>query len=235
MLFSSHLFLTLFLPLSVLLYFLCSKINPLTGLLSIVVTSAIFYAWHHPSYLILLYFSILFNYYAAKLILSGKNVSFIFYFSVIVNVCFLLFFKYLNFFIENLNVLFSLDVSKKDISLPLAISFFTFQQIAFLVDVYKRRDALPSFLNYASFITFYPQLIAGPIVRHIDYLPQIQREKTFIFSSKNASIGFTLFVLGLFKKVMLADKAGVYADFIFDLAAKGTSPTLIEAWLGVLS
>jgi alginate O-acetyltransferase complex protein AlgI len=235
MLFSSFLFLLLFLPLAVLCYFLCSRFGQMWGILSVVVLSCLFYSWHHPMALFLVLGSILLNFVAAKGILNNKHAKIIYISALGANVLLLIVFKYLDFLIGNINMLCHVDLPFQHLPLPLAISFFTFQQIAFLVDVYKRRGELPNLLHYSSFILFFPQLIAGPIVKHTDYLPQIQKTKTFSPSLPNLSIGSTLFIVGLFKKTCLADSAGFYADRVFNLASQGVTPNTLEAWIGVLS
>lgn len=237
MLFSSFPFIVAFLPLSLLIYFLLSKINAKCGLFSLVALSTVFYGWNNPTFLFWIYLSISLNFLAAKIMVKGKyDKKMIFIGTLIFNVSLLIFFKYLSFFTLNINTLFQLNLPVKTIELPLAISFFTFQQIGFLVDVYKKEESLPRFMEYSSFIIFFPQLIAGPIVKHSDYLPQIQQKKTFKPNWQSISIGFTIFTLGLFKKTILADKAGLYADFIYDdLLANGVVPNFFEGWLGVFA
>lgn len=234
MLFSSYFFILVFLPASIILYFSISKISKRFGLIALLGSSSIFYSWSNPAYLPLIYSSILFNYFIAKKIYQ-ENRRALFILSIIVNVAILIFFKYFNFLIENLNMFFSLDLSKRNIPLPLAISFFTFQQIGFLIEVYKRKKNLPSFINFANYMTFYPQLIAGPIVKHTDYLPQLNSYSVYAYSIKNLSIGATIFAVGLFKKTVLADSAGKIADLIFGLIAAKVTPNLIEGWIGVFS
>lgn len=234
MLFSSHFFLLVFLPLSLIIFFLCSRIHSFLGLLSIVILSTIFYGWHNPYAVFLVWGSMILNYKASQILLTNNSRNFIFFAILVFNVSLLLFFKYLDFFIENINVLFSLHLKTLNLPLPLAISFFTFQQISFIVHIYKKQADIPKFLEYTSFILFFPQLIAGPIVKHSDYLPQIQNSRSFLPSFRNCSIGATIFALGLFKKTILADGLSIHTDHIFGLVANGVAPNLIEAWLGVL-
>jgi len=246
MLFSSFFFVLVFLPASLLIYFGCCKISPKAGLWALLGLSSIFYAWGNAVFLILIYFSILFNYYAAKIIQKSNNKS-LFGLFIGANVALLLFFKYSSFLIENINALFALHIPSPDIPLPLAISFLTFHQIWFLVGTYRRRletpfhefrpplGEAPSLLEFANYITFFPHLIAGPIVRHTDYFPQLGHSSVYSLSLKNTMVGATIFVVGLFKKTVLADSAGLIADPVFGMLAQGASPNMIEAWMGVFS
>src|SRR5690606_9402106 len=106
----------------------------------------------------------------------------------------------------------------KTIILPLAISFFTFQQITFLVDAYRREIQEPDFLSYCLFVTFFPQLIAGPIVHHSEMLPQFLRAQTFVFNHAHLAVGSTIFILGLCKKVVIADEIALHATPMFNAA-----------------
>ena len=235
MLFSSFLFVLIFLPISLLGYALCSKISMRWGIVWLVFISTIFYGWLNPYFLSVIYLSIIFNYFAAKwMVQTCCRKKAIFIGSICVNILALVSFKYLDFFISNINYLGGFDIPLLHIALPLAISFFTFQQIGFLVDVYCRASKIPDFENYTCFIIFFPQLIAGPIVRHTDYLPQIEQPKTFNLSSRNLAIGATIFALGLFKKTVLADRSGKIADVVFGAISGGYAPSFLEAWAGAI-
>jgi alginate O-acetyltransferase complex protein AlgI len=141
-------------------------------------------------------------------------------------------FKYAGFFANSIAQL-SVDLSY--ILLPLGISFFTFQQIAYLVDAYRREVPREGFVNYALFVTFFPQLIAGPIVHHSEVLPQFARRETYRPNVDNLSLGISIFVIGLAKKVILADGIATYATPVFAAAQGGADPTLFEAWGGALA
>lgn len=154
---------------------------------------------------------------------------------VVVNLGLISYFKYANFFIDSINIAIETSFHLKTIILPLAISFFTFQQIAYIVDTYKEDTKEYNFLHYSLFVTFSPQLIAGPIVHHKEMMPQFESPSIYTFNSKCFSIGFTLFLLGLFKKVVLADTAGLYATPIFELAENGEILPFYTAWGGALS
>lgn len=143
------------------------------------------------------------------------------------------YFKYTDFFIENVNVLFGTGWALKNILLPLGISFFTFQQLAFVVDSYRGNGRLPGFLDYCNFVTFFPQLIAGPIVLPEEMLPQFEAEANRRPRAKNIFDGIFIFSLGLFKKVFIADSIAVFANAGFSLDLEHY--TMAEAWLISLS
>ena len=153
-------------------------------------------------------------------------------FGIIFNLGLLAYYKYTNFFIYNINLLFNSNVQKMNVILPLAISFFTFQQIAYLVDCYRGETRENDFLNYCLFVTFFPRLIAGPIVYHKEVMPQFTTPEATIFNYKNLSYGIFLFFIGLFKKVVIADSFSVYVKNGFDIAA---SLNFFEAWIASLS
>lgn len=152
---------------------------------------------------------------------------------ILANLALLGYYKYANFFIENTNWLFETGVNLGDIVLPLAISFFTFQQIAYLADAYKGEAKEYSFLHYTLFVTFFPQLIAGPIVHHREILPQFTNASLAALRSENLAIGGTMFIFGLFKKVVLADGVSVFVAPVFGAAEAGVPVPFIEAWIGV--
>jgi alginate O-acetyltransferase complex protein AlgI len=145
------------------------------------------------------------------------------------------YFKYANFFVDNINTVTSTDFNLTTIILPLAISFFTFQQITFLIDSYRGSTNKQGFLNYCLFVSFFPQLIAGPIVHHSEMLPQFARPDIFRFKPGNLAIGLTIFALGLFKKAVLADGIAGYANPVFMAADAGQTFTFFEAWAGALA
>lgn len=175
MLFNSFEFVFAFLPIVFMIYFLLTN-NRLVVLSKIwlVVSSLFFYAWWNVAYLPLILISLLFNYLVGSILgqkLTKMIRKFTLIIGIVVNVALLAYFKYTDFFINNVNALFSTNLPLLKLALPLAISFFTFQQIAYLVDAYKKETTDYNFLNYALFVTFFPQLIAGPIVHHrVDYI-----------------------------------------------------------------
>lgn len=127
---------------------------------------------------------------------------------VAANLLLLFYFKYFNFFIKNINNVFGTNVGLRDIVLPLGISFFTFQQISFIVDSYRKETGRYSLLDYGVFVSFFPQLIAGPIVLHQEMIPQLDREEHWHLDAGKMTVGLRYFVLGLFKKTMIADRFG---------------------------
>lgn len=151
---------------------------------------------------------------------------------IISNLLLLGYFKYSDFFIDNFNLVFNTDIKLLHLALPLAISFFTFQQIAYLVDSYRGETREYDFLNYALFVTFFPQLIAGPIVHHKEMMPQFASKWNLTKNYKNIALGLFVFSMGLFKKVVIADTFAVHATAGFDVA---TSLTFLEAWTTSLS
>ncbi len=154
---------------------------------------------------------------------------------IVFNLLLIAYFKYANFFVDSANALAHVDWHLDEIVLPLAISFFTFQQIAYLVDVYKTQIYEKSLLDYALFVTFFPQLIAGPIVHHGEMLPQFKQGDAFSKDHVRTSQGLTVFLFGLFKKVVLADSIAIYASPVFSAAANGGELTFVEAWGGCLA
>jgi alginate O-acetyltransferase complex protein AlgI len=154
-------------------------------------------------------------------------------FGVFANLAVLAYFKYLNFFLDITNVCFGWDMCIGKVFVPLAISFHTFQQISYLVEVYRGTDYEANYLDYSLFVTFFPQLIAGPIVRHHELAPQFRKPSTYVPHYENLSVGLTLFFFGLAKKVLCADSVAHYADAVFSAASNGQPVTFFEAWLGV--
>lgn len=155
--------------------------------------------------------------------------------AIISNLALLGYFKYTNFFIDTINQLSESGWSITEIILPLGISFFTFTQISFLVDVYKGIAKEYDFVHYLLFVTYFPHLIAGPVLHHKQMMPQFEESKTYRLNIHNINIGLTIFSIGLFKKVVLADQFAQYADPVFNMVATGEEPQLIEAWIGALA
>jgi len=145
------------------------------------------------------------------------------------------YFKYANFLVDNLNVVLDAELHLAPIVLPLAISFFTFQQVAYLVDAYQGITHEYRFSHYALFVTFFPQLIAGPIVHHREMLPQFMDRAALSPRAANIAIGATIFAIGLVKKTILADGIAVYATPVFARAQAGEVLTFFEAWGGALA
>ena len=203
----------------------------------LIFASLFFYSWWSIKYLPIILFSILFNYSIGNSINGNyKNVRIhnksLLIFGITVNIALLGYFKYMDFFIENFNSVFDTSHSLLHLTLPLAISFFTFQQIAYLVDSYRGETSEYNFLNYALFVTFFPQLIAGPIVHHSEMMPQFTSRWNQVKRYKNIATGVFVFSIGLFKKVIIADTLSIYATAGFDQAS---ALNLLEAWATSLS
>jgi len=241
LLFNSYIFIFVFLPITLFIYFLigsfkCHRI----ALAWLVASSLFFYAWWNPLNLGLILGSILFNY-SLGLALSrtSKNVSIlqrkiIFIIGVSANVGLLIYYKYANFFISSINDSFKTHFYIEHVVLPLAISFFTFTQITYLVDAFQRKTREYDFLQYCLFVLFFPHLIAGPILHHKEIIPQFERPLVCRFNVKHLSVGLTLFFIGLFKKVVVADGVAHYVQPVFDVASQGQALTFFEAWGGAL-
>ena len=239
MLFNSYEFIFLFLPLTLLVFHWTGRQgHHRMAIAWLVGASLFFYGWWNPAYLGLMLVSIFFNY-GVGVALGGvpkqPNKKPILIFGVIVNLGLLAYFKYANFFVDNLNNITGTNIVLEQIILPLAISFFTFQQIAYLVDAWRGETKEYNFLHYCLFVTFFPQLIAGPIVHHKEMLPQFAKDVVYKLRSKHLAIGLTIFALGLFKKVVLADGIAIYATPVFDAAEAGVMLTFFEAWGGALA
>ena len=204
-----------------------------------VFSSLFFYSWWNIAYLPLILISMLFNYVIGNSLNTKKEEnkkSFskksILIFGIVANLSLLGYFKYADFFIENFNIVVQTNINLFNLLLPLAISFFTFQQIAYLVDSYRQETKEYDFLNYALFVTFFPQLIAGPIVHHSEMMPQFANKWNAVKKYRNIALGLFIFSIGLFKKVVIADTFAVWASAGFDTA---TTLNLFEAWATSLS
>ena len=210
MLFSSIPFLYYFLPSVLILYFIVPKKLKNTVLM---LSSLVFYGWGEPKYVVLMIASIVIGYFSGILIeaFSEKKLSKVFLgISVAVNLGFLAYFKYADFFIENFNAVTELSVSLLRIALPIGISFYTFQILSYTIDVYRKDVAAQkNIINLACYITMFPQLIAGPIVRYSDIARQLE-ERTHSF--ENFSKGIRRFILGLGKKILIANSLGEFCD-----------------------
>lgn len=236
MLFNSFVFIFAFLPITFLVYFGLNKMHQYTlAKAALVVASLYFYAFFNWSYLPIILSSIGVNYLVAWR-MKEDDKRWLRKLWMIVGVAFNIgmigYFKYFDFFIENVNVIFKTDFTLRNILLPLGISFFTFQQVAFVVDSYRRKTELPKFLDYCNFVTFFPQLIAGPIVLPEEMLPQFEDRANRRVNYENLFNGLFIFALGMCKKVLIADSIAVFANTGFDLM---NTYTMAEAWLTSLS
>ena len=212
MLFPTFTFIFGFLPLTVIVYFLISSRSRIASQIWLVLASFVFYSWFNWSYSLILGGSLLMNWVFAQL-LYKKQSKIILTIGIICNVLLLGYFKYYDFFIENINAVFQTSFLLKHILLPLGISFFTFQQISFLQLVYSRSLAKRySFGSYALFVCFFPQLIAGPIVLPDEMMSQFDKDDCLHPNARNIAAGLYLFSLGMSKKILLADFFAEMAD-----------------------
>ncbi|MCC7427030.1 MAG: MBOAT family protein [Alphaproteobacteria bacterium] len=236
MLFNSTIFIFGFLPV-VLAGFLALGRHPSLARLWLGLASIAFYGWWEISYILLLVGSIAGNYALGLVfirdIATGARRQLVLGFGIAGNLALLGYFKYAGFLVSIANDLGG-GFALPDILLPAGISFFTFQQIAYLVDTHRRLVRDPDFVNYVLFVSFFPQLIAGPIVHHAEMMPQFARQETYRPRADNFALGISIFVLGLFKKVVLGDVMASYADPLWISAANGAAPDALAAWLALL-
>lgn len=235
MLFNSYIFVFLFLPIVLLVFALVGKFWHYKAAISwLVISSLFFYGWWNPSYLGLILFSIIFNY-AVGVALLGKRKKALLLFGIAGNILLLGYFKYANFFLDNVNYVLGNSMVLEEIILPLAISFFTFQQITYLVDAFNGETREYSFLYYCLFVLFFPQLIAGPIVHHKEMMPQFESGIIYKLKSSNLIIGISIFFIGLFKKTVFADTLAIYATSVFTASEIGIELTFFESWVGAIA
>ncbi|MDO8287731.1 MAG: MBOAT family O-acyltransferase [Parvibaculum sp.] len=242
MLFNSPVFLFAFLPLTAAICFLLrATVDRNASLAFLVAASLFFYGWWNPAYLPLLIGLAVFNFLLARIILiertrpNGGWKNILVTFGVAVDLGALAYFKYTDFLITSVNTVAGTDWNLQHIVLPLAISFFTFQKVAYLVDAGRGHVEPHSFLEYCFFVMFFPQLIAGPIVHHHEIFSQTKKDKSFRFDRLNITIGLTIFLIGLFKKVVLADNFAPLASSVFNQAGSGQEVDFLRAWEGMIA
>ncbi len=232
MLFSSLLFIFQFLPIFFIAYYL---VPVRFRNLLLFLASLFFYAWGEPRYVILILISILINYIAGRLIeyfdKKGRIRVTILILAIIYNIGTLMFFKYSNFIIENINYIFNSDISFLDIALPLGISFYTFQIMSYTIDVYRRdTKAEKSYINLGAYLCMFPQLIAGPIVVYTQVSEKLNKRS---YHLKDIEDGLKTFVLGLGSKVLIANNVGALWNEMSQIGYSNLSMPL--AWLGLLA
>jgi D-alanyl-lipoteichoic acid acyltransferase DltB (MBOAT superfamily) len=239
MLFNSYTYILVFFPLVALIYFSLSRARlTLAAKAALVIASLVFYGWWNPAYVPLLVCSILFNYAVGAVLAKsfgrakGASQKAVLILGLAGNIACLGYFKYANFLIEIVRGALGVNLPALPIVLPLGISFFTFTQIAYLVDAYLGQTREYDFLNYLLFVTFFPHLLAGPILHHAEMMPQFDRLKNKIFQKSNLTLGLALFFIGLFKKTALADMFAGYANIGF---AHPERLSFVEAWVASLS
>lgn len=239
MLFNSREFIFIFLPLSVLGYLLLGRLNRRRGQIAwLVFCSFFYYGWRELRFVPLLAGAILVNFAAGRLLVSKSNPFLrrtILIGGLFFNLALLVYFKYANFFLQSLNDLAGSHWQFINVVLPLGISFFTFQKIAYLVDCYRGKAEAYNLLDFGLFVMFFPQLIAGPIVHHAEIVPQFATRRWHRVLWRDIAVGGTIFLIGLFKKVALADAIAPHASAVFGAAAAGQSIGFADAWLGALA
>lgn len=234
MIFSSVFFIFVFLPVTLAVYYLVPwKIKNLVLLLF----SLIFYAWGEPVYIFLMIFSIIFNYFSGLELDSRRRkkekrkFKICFITTVVANLAILGFFKYYGFFVLNLNRILPIDIPYKELALPIGISFYTFQTLSYVIDVYRGNvEVQKNLISFGTYVTMFPQLIAGPIVRYADVEKQLRKRTV---SLTKFGDGVLWFLRGLGKKVLLANNIGMVFDTII---AMGTDErSVLTAWIGCLA
>ena len=243
MLFNSYNFIFWFLPFVLIIYHLSLKINSITiSKYILLAASLIFYALWKVEFVIQFVILIFLNYYLSRIILgeSIKNINykniniklFAFSTSLIINLGFLFYYKYMIFFMSQANNLFGTTFVLEKIIMPLGISFFTFIQISYLIECYQKRvDKIPSLLDYMQFVTYFPHLIAGPIVLYKELIPQFNDKNNHNTVFKNIAVGLFLFSIGMFKKVVIADSLDEHTALAFDEG----SVRFYRTWISALS
>lgn len=238
MLFNSPEFIFFFLPLALAGFFALGRFGGFrVAIAYLLATSLVFYAWWRPADVPVLLVSVVFNFGLAQAIQKSptdRRAGMLMVIGIVANLAALGWYKYVALLTHTLNDLFGMAWAVQSPTLPLGISFFTFLQIAYLVDVRRERRAEPDLVRYGLFVAFFPHLIAGPILHHKEMLPQFTAQKARAPRSEDLAIGLTLFSFGLFKKLVLADNVGIRADGVFEYAS-ALPPSAAEAWLGAVA
>jgi len=239
MLFNSYIFIFAFLPVALLVFYRLGKVSRRLAALWLAAASLFFYGWWDARFVGLLLASVVFNYATGYLIghrlQRGRAAGVLLAGAIGVDLALLGYFKYANFFVANFNAVFGFNLPIGEFFLPLGISFFTFTQIAFLVDTWRGKVREYDFTHYLLFVTYFPHLIAGPVLHHAQMMPQFARPATYHVNWENIALGVSIFVLGLAKKVLLADSFAEFSSPVFDIARDGGQPMFFEAWIGALS
>lgn len=243
MLFNSYEFIFAFFPAAIAGFYLIGARSPTAAARFLGLMSLLFYGWWSVQALPLLVGSIVCNYWlGGRLVAQAERTnrrSWLLWFAVGANLSLLAVFKYADFFISSVNVGLAAGgvqpMHALHLVLPIGISFYTFTQIAFLVDCWQGKVRERSFSHYLLFVTYFPHLIAGPVLHHAQMMPQFAQAATYKPSAAKLSLGLATFTVGLTKKLVFADPLGQYADLVFDAVKTGLEPSLLTAWLGVTS
>lgn len=228
MVFSSIPFLFVFFPLCLIMYYLVpGKIKNLV----LLVFSLVFYAWGEPVYIVLMLVETLSDYLVGRIMIKTKHKKACLVWSICFDLLILCFFKYANFLIGMVNSVTPLDIPALDLALPIGISFYTFQTLSYIIDLYRGEvEAEKSYINYLTYVSMFPQLVAGPIVRYSSVQKQLVSRKIDV---DKVVIGFLRFLKGLFKKVLLANQIGSLWEMI--LAQPDAERSILSAWLGAIA
>lgn len=235
MLFNSYPFIFLYLPLVLLGFFSLAKHSRGAAAGWLAGASLFFYGYWNPLYVGLLLASIVANYRFGLWLTARQGQRAPLVLAIGANLALLAYFKYAHFFVTSVATLTGTDWSWPAVMLPLGISFFTFTQIAYLVDTWHGDVREHRFVHYVLFVTYFPHLIAGPVLHHKEMMPQFARPATYQVHWEHLAVGLTVFTLGLAKKVLLADSLAEFANPIFSVVNQGGQPMLFEAWLGALA
>ncbi len=241
MLFNSYGFLLIFLPATLGGFFLAGRLGRNLAAAWMLLASLTFYSQWDASYLPLLLGSIAFNFAVGTTIASARRqdrperAKLFLGIGLAGDLAALGYFKYADFLVGNLNAAIGTHWQVGEITLPMGISFFTFTQVAFLVDAFRGKASEYNIAHYGLFVTYFPHLVAGPILHHKEMMPQFGRSRTYSFSWTNMAVGFSCFAIGLAKKVLVADSLSPYANSVFDAAQAGDAPSLFYAWGGALA
>jgi alginate O-acetyltransferase complex protein AlgI len=237
MLFNSFVFVFAFLPLSLVLTYGAGARNRSAAKVALLLLSLAFYAWWRPSQLPLLLISIAFNYAVGEWMQRARaadrprRVQAILAIGLLADVLFLGWFKYANFVVDNINWVAGSHIQLERIALPLAISFFSFQKIAYLIDTARGETRRVGILDFSLFAAFYPQLIAGPIVHFQEVMPQLKGPLFGKLIARNLMVGLVLFSMGLFKKTVIADTLAIYVNPLYEAVRRGHELSLVSAWV----
>ncbi|MCU4959606.1 MBOAT family protein [Bacillus cereus] len=232
MVFSSLIFLFMFLPLTLIIYYVSPKV---LGNLILCIVSLIFYAWGEPVYIVIIIFSTIFDYVNGVLIDKYRDrkgiTKAIFINSIIINLGILGFFKYYGFVVDNINTIFNFNIEVDTLPLPVGISFYTFQTMSYVIDVYLGKvQAQKNIISFGTYVTMFPQLVAGPIVKYSDIDMQLQERKV---TFDRFGEGMELFIKGLALKVLLANNIGLLWTSVKTTSI--SELTILTAWMGIIA
>jgi alginate O-acetyltransferase complex protein AlgI len=240
-LFTTAAFALLYLPIVLLGFFAIGRRSPAAAALWLFAASVFFYGYWMPAFTLLLLGSIVVNFtvglrlLAARRLNDGAAARRWLTAGVVFDLGVLGYFKYADFFIGNVNALLGTQWALTGVILPIGISFYSFTQIAYLVDTYQGKVKEPNAVHYGLFVTYFPHLVAGPVLHHAQMMPQFAQAETYRPDAGRLSAGLLIFAIGLSKKILLADGISPYADAVFDAAEQGLPITSGEAWLGAVA